>query len=53
MRDVHRRDRRLVADRTWLREQAEPLRAWCKPSCGNRARVSRHHRRQTANPTVP
>ncbi|MFI7081294.1 CGNR zinc finger domain-containing protein [Micromonospora sp. NPDC049903] len=30
-----------------------PRQAWCKPSCGNRARVSRHYQRQTASPTVP
>jgi predicted RNA-binding Zn ribbon-like protein len=27
-----------------------PRQAWCKPSCGNRARVSRHYQRHAANP---
>ncbi|QKW13325.1 MULTISPECIES: ABATE domain-containing protein [unclassified Micromonospora] len=30
-----------------------PRQAWCKPSCGNRARVSRHYQRHAASPTVP
>ncbi|MEV0563601.1 ABATE domain-containing protein [Dactylosporangium sp. NPDC050588] len=25
--------------------QGDPRQAWCKPSCGNRARVARHYRR--------
>ncbi|OMI36095.1 CGNR zinc finger domain-containing protein, partial [Streptomyces sparsogenes] len=25
-----------------------PRQEWCKPSCGNRARVARHHRRHRA-----
>jgi predicted RNA-binding Zn ribbon-like protein len=25
--------------------QADPRQAWCKPSCGNRARVARHYQR--------
>jgi predicted RNA-binding Zn ribbon-like protein len=25
-----------------------PRQEWCKPSCGNRARVSRHYRRHAA-----
>lgn len=28
-----------------------PRQAWCKPSCGNRARVSRHYQRHAANPS--
>ncbi|MEU5612344.1 CGNR zinc finger domain-containing protein [Streptomyces sparsogenes] len=27
-----------------------PRQEWCKPSCGNRARVARHHRRHRARP---
>ncbi|MES4906506.1 MULTISPECIES: ABATE domain-containing protein [unclassified Streptomyces] len=27
-----------------------PRQEWCKPSCGNRARVARHHRRHRAEP---
>jgi predicted RNA-binding Zn ribbon-like protein len=29
--------------RYFLRER--PQQAWCKPSCGNRARVARHYQR--------
>ncbi|SIR98395.1 CGNR zinc finger domain-containing protein [Micromonospora avicenniae] len=29
--------------------QEHPRQAWCKPSCGNRARVARHYQRQTAD----
>jgi predicted RNA-binding Zn ribbon-like protein len=28
--------------------QSHPRQEWCKPSCGNRARVARHHARQRA-----
>ncbi|MBE1492698.1 CGNR zinc finger domain-containing protein [Plantactinospora soyae] len=29
--------------------KAHPRQEWCKPSCGNRARVSRHYQRHTTN----
>jgi predicted RNA-binding Zn ribbon-like protein len=30
--------------------QEHPRQAWCKPSCGNRARVARHYRRRHPGP---
>lgn len=32
----------------WLYVRKRPNQRWCHPECGNRARVSRHHRRHSA-----
>ncbi len=30
--------------------QTDPRQTWCSPSCGNRERVNRHYRKQSADP---
>jgi predicted RNA-binding Zn ribbon-like protein len=31
--------------------QTDPRQTWCSPSCGNRERVNRHYRKQSADPS--